>query len=1050
MEFSIFRLSVNAILMKDIRSLKKETHSFSRQVFPEIHTVGFQGTIADLLRKINTPGRSAWVALIPLVIILTAAFFWGPAYLTCRIISNDTAKLIIDQRITNLATIFSITLVVIGWLITNLTSKESLSLYLMSKSTLLYPIFYYVLGLIGTLIIFSSLREVSFLNFGNVLISASILILAALVFISFLFVQLIKVAHNNFITTALNIEVMRELHEKAKPRIVAEKSWESVKSLCKKLNLHQGTGFGTDLRNHVGVIINPKEDQQEISLSDEEIVEVVFPEEKYRIVDIDFAKLEKAISPLKIDKPCYFPRLMLSQTIPSNYAALYIHSDIEVSKSFDKQIRSAFSIGKSKKNKKAESTQYQDFLHERLKKDVKDGKLENIRSTLLIYTHIFDFENKLISKLNPENSKIEIYGDSMRFIYKSFEISIDNKDVDVLLELRNFIYTQMNNCYQSDNLELFDLSSRFGTYYYEYAVKKLATSTTFREIYDLCCDRAPRELKDRLGWTFRFRTYKDEVSADERRKINRYSKILINRFSDLFDVCYQNKDLPTIKTILNQLHQCSDNYNHQLTELRINISIQRSKKGKDSSGEKLAELENRYNEEGFTNIRVKLLFKASLFWSIFLYQTKILSLDELTLLLKEYESYQGYIESDFLQDLLQLCNFTNSREYAWAGWDYIKKRPEGMTYAPPSVDQWAPFGAIVYLLIRDKSISNEVEQLTPGEVTQIEHLTESMLRILKNVEQAGIDKWSGLLNVATEDQLTAKVQSFRERLEKLQKTNISVRDKMIAEAEINLEYVSNFERILCEGWEKGNVINELFSHFGNIENIEGGRHPILGVKKQVWLGYKTSLIKNDALHIPIFGIERIGQDLADLEEHKFIQQVVEDQRQVKEQDVLLEIDNAIIELERRETPGTVMILGYHIWDTVFGQNRPAHFELDYNKQNELGVSNNGGKYRGIPLVKVRNALMTNSIMICDFEQSFSMKRKTSEGAYKNVLQVKVLPITKEDAISLIAENPAYWQGDLSHEDAIISLMNNIQVDFFLEESFNAKDKGAYQVLLVEN
>src|SRR5262245_13809181 len=116
--------------------------------------------------------------------------------------------------------------------------------------------------------------------------------------------------------------------------------------------------------------------------------------------------------------------------------------------------------------------------------------------------------------------------------------------------------------------------------------------------------------------------------------------------------------------------------------------------------------------------------------------------------MKEYESYRGFLDAEFLQDLIMLRDFSRQSDFSWTSWDHIKKRPEGMTYSPPSIDQWAPFSAILYALNREKNVSQEKEQLTSEEIAQIENLTELMLRLLKGVEESGFEKWKEVLKVS--------------------------------------------------------------------------------------------------------------------------------------------------------------------------------------------------------------------------------------------------------------------------------------------------------------
>ena len=95
-------------------------------------------------------GKSAWWFI---VLFVGLVYFIGSSinvsFLNFINLSFDSAKIIIDNRIANLATIASLTLVVIGFLFANLAIKDPYAYTLLFKYTWLFPIFYFILSALG-------------------------------------------------------------------------------------------------------------------------------------------------------------------------------------------------------------------------------------------------------------------------------------------------------------------------------------------------------------------------------------------------------------------------------------------------------------------------------------------------------------------------------------------------------------------------------------------------------------------------------------------------------------------------------------------------------------------------------------------------------------------------------------------------------------------------------------------------------------------------------------------------------------------------------------
>lgn len=107
-------------------------------------------------------------------------------------IDDTLCDKILDQRISNVATITSISLVVVGWLINNIKEKTRETYDLLFLETKLFPIVFYILFVILLLIALSTLRNsLEKALYYNFVLLGVYYIVFAILFICYLFTKLI-------------------------------------------------------------------------------------------------------------------------------------------------------------------------------------------------------------------------------------------------------------------------------------------------------------------------------------------------------------------------------------------------------------------------------------------------------------------------------------------------------------------------------------------------------------------------------------------------------------------------------------------------------------------------------------------------------------------------------------------------------------------------------------------------------------------------------------------------------------------------------------------
>lgn len=170
-----------------------------------------------------------WVILLFVVIVFAfSSLFSGLDILNFINLKDETSRILVDQRTTNIATIISITLVVVGFLINNLAVKSSLTYKLLFKKSYLYPTIYLTLSTIGCFILVSTLRDtqIPFFDFSRAVLAGTYLVFIILFLIGFLFRTIIQFTNDKEISAMLHKQFMNEAKENMKGILLRKYSTE--------------------------------------------------------------------------------------------------------------------------------------------------------------------------------------------------------------------------------------------------------------------------------------------------------------------------------------------------------------------------------------------------------------------------------------------------------------------------------------------------------------------------------------------------------------------------------------------------------------------------------------------------------------------------------------------------------------------------------------------------------------------------------------------------------------------------------------------------------
>lgn len=186
---------------------------------------------------------------------LVLIIVFGGIYVSSRInykmfntitLDYKTATQLVDQRSSNLATIISISLVVVGFIINNLAIKEPVVYKLLFRRTPLYLIVYLTLSTIAAFVITSTLRDT--LNqdlFSRYVLAATYFVLLILIFIGILFRTIITITDPKKLNEMLQEEILFESNKRLRRFLVWKLAQQRIRAFMSHHNVSDRSFLST-------------------------------------------------------------------------------------------------------------------------------------------------------------------------------------------------------------------------------------------------------------------------------------------------------------------------------------------------------------------------------------------------------------------------------------------------------------------------------------------------------------------------------------------------------------------------------------------------------------------------------------------------------------------------------------------------------------------------------------------------------------------------------------------------------------------------------------
>lgn len=323
--------------------------------------------------------KSSWwliLGIVVLVLLLSQLVSYIPIL---RLIDfeNDTTSNLIELRISNIATITSITLVVVGFLINNLALKSPITFKLLFEKLYLYPTIYIILSSIGAFVMLSTLKDSQnlFNNYNNAVLASTYIMIAVLFVIGYLFKTIINFADDKAIFNLLRKELFEEAKENLKISLL--ESYSRAKYIT---TVEEAGAERFAFPEHFGLPTGDGNSQDS--------------REKY-LHDINLKRLKKYIV-RKCDNgrvKLHYQIVSLGSSIKSNDA--FVWEDNANNEHDDtRKLHKCLHLKKSIKNK--EST-YKNYFMSELKDNVSKSNSLKVESILNSIFELYEMEQKYLN-----------------------------------------------------------------------------------------------------------------------------------------------------------------------------------------------------------------------------------------------------------------------------------------------------------------------------------------------------------------------------------------------------------------------------------------------------------------------------------------------------------------------------------------------------------------------------------------------------------------------------------------------------------------------------
>lgn len=968
---------------KDVwKTLKRQTNSF----------------------KSTFSSNQIWRLIIPIIFLfllissILPLLFNSWNFTIFNFLEFESPDTVLEQRISNVATIIGVTLTVSTIMISNIAEKKKENYEAIFQETLIYPIVYYALTLLGYLILISVFRK--FLKDKGILINLVIvshyLVVFLIIFIGFLFYNIIKF---------FNVETLKKIHI------------DSLKA-----------AFVSLLKEDV---ISNKNTE----LYNEKLKEII----KERQVDW-FNKQSISISP-HIYKNEYISDVQLYK--------LSLYLKLLLKKHPDKVFFSANSFLFGNDNNlliEIETPLFSNVYNETIQKyfviDSFDTLNNNFKSALNNY---FGKKQELIDVNNSvafdESLKVfefiidistNAYQDYSVKYFKSSQIEQVIDDIYGLFFEKFKKQINMKDKKKSeDEMEYTDISynlSIFGNFIFQQIrdsrnkLSPIVFNSSLKTLHTLAYCNKQYQISDTTNIISLISPpsiITNKIKGND--LINEYYYSLLAKLSSnffkLFETLIKSESTYDDNVIyLNHLESIGNEWEKDVEHLNLYKDLY-TNDFKDS----------RLRLQSYYCHLISSL-QAFIIWDYLQYNTQPDYMLKLLNKLKktkyqnteEFINYYCFLFTSVNQNNnylnLGMLHLTNNKIWDWLCYCFIF---EGLNTL------W----------------DTNVDLQKIEDIEKVGFISKHALNKLDNYDSIK-SKWQGL--IYSDDELFhRRYMNFTEILNRIILLEENFNVKLLSEAKLSEEIINNFKTNTYKKWEQGFSILHVFNHFNALKIVSSNENKVFfGIQTHILKEPFTEFNKSIYPNIYDFGLWA-GED----GNEKFLEILAKNQTTIIKENVQEAIGYSINHLKKIGFSPNLIIVSHDILMSKFYKDEIEGFYVKPEVKREFSEI---GFIDNIFIISIKNEWFNNALIVSDFSKAFELEIAESSDWYERKLQIDVSVFNKEMLEEELKNHREYWDAEnkLTEEQLKAKILLDVKLRIAFQVDYNVLNPEAYQFISI--
>lgn len=338
--------------------------------------------------------------------------------------------------------------------------------------------------------------------------------------------------------------------------------------------------------------------------------------------------------------------------------------------------------------------------------------------------------------------------------------------------------------------------------------------------------------------------------------------------------------------------------------------------------------------------------------------------------------------------------------------------------------EWLVFGFVIDILKEDKIVIPLSNFNGYANDSAIELLAKDIKSYVNSV-LVNYQKWQPVFNGLSLEIIKTRAIVLVDAFASLRKLKLSQKTKEIALAPLDQNKVREFIKEVGKVWENNSLSEHLFSLFKNKKQDSQLDVKPVGFKGRL-IDAKRMFLEN---HDPVFSSGHWGGDLARRQTSYLLGFILQLPEPNKIFDPIQGMKTGIEKIGERGFKASVIFVGsdYAITEKIA---RDKDFKPHWEEKSILYRNSYIGKYAGVSVYAIREQFLNGKVIVLDFEKALMLYQKTNAEWLKGVLKVELQPITTEEAVNILKNEPQNWKTDsegneLDKDSSIYWIQNTV-------------------------